>query len=253
MINLHKRLLSDLVGIEPTTSWSPVICKSDWATKANCMDADYSWCCDWHFKSESLHHIWDTFLIIHENSKIQAQTIFYFFFKKKRLEKVVLDISCITQWNKMLSFNFLKKKKKKKSKMTSCTSKWHFNLTIFLANSAGNKPIIFFLFFPEKKKKKDISTCRLLKILSRVQSIKGQSLQQFEQVLHWCTTTGCVCVRGVGRGSLSRICIWLVCVKYEVNPCMDLEIRNLKSFDVKLYHKFLSLWPWTLGHKQGWR
>ena len=32
--DLYKRMLPDLAGIEPSTSWSPVGCASDWVTEA---------------------------------------------------------------------------------------------------------------------------------------------------------------------------------------------------------------------------
>ena len=34
MINLHERMLPTSAGVEPETSWSPVVCASNWATKA---------------------------------------------------------------------------------------------------------------------------------------------------------------------------------------------------------------------------
>ena len=35
MINLHEKMLPDMAGIEPATSWSPVGRAPDWATEAN--------------------------------------------------------------------------------------------------------------------------------------------------------------------------------------------------------------------------
>ena len=43
MINLHERMLSDLVGIEPATSWSPGGRATDWAIEVDHASCNLIW------------------------------------------------------------------------------------------------------------------------------------------------------------------------------------------------------------------